>query len=550
MKLRRYIALLLTTLALFACGRTDVKSNVSLSGGVLAQTATNSVVRIASQGQSYCTGVLVAKDLVVTAAHCLTTEAASDLTVVFPLSVTDKNRSVSDFQKLREDSLLYFPNFDIAWIRLSASAPEPYKPALILGNSKDVTVGSAMTLVGTANDTPCSPGDADCKIVQLAIKLKSSWSSPHLVNLAVVDSSSASVLTGTCPGDSGGPGFLERNGQTLLYGIVAGKDPIFSGEGNNACGSPITVLTRVGEYQKWIEESSRTKLSIVEPAKVMTSIDFLNSTAADSSTHATWQEWFSKPLSRQSTWITVHKILEQVVLEYQNEIKSDQIPLIFQNGGQAWIDKLTSLRSLSLGFPDQAVAIDDLRPIEALKNLEGLTFLARSYKGLSTLALLSKLHDLTIIGRVLVKPEQGSLAWKDLASPSLLNLHLNQLSALQTNEINWTHMPKLQTLGVGSPTGKMPTSWIREERLPVLETLQIQEFSCDQVTWPKQAMPNLKALSLRSTLAPAQNELNCINWDLLPNLTVLSIQGYRLNLDEFTAHMPANLADQLRNLAH
>jgi hypothetical protein len=550
LKLRPSLALLFMMLMIVSCGPSADMSELDLSGGTAAQTAVDSVVRISSQGQSFCSGVLVASDLVVTAAHCVTSENNDDLSVTFPLSSSDQTRSVAEFQKLRSDSLLFFPNFDIAWLRLNTNAPAPYKPAAVLGNSADVAVGSAMTLVGVANETPCNPGDSNCRLVQLAIRLKSSWSSAHLVNLAVVDSSSQGSNIGTCPGDSGGPSFIDRNGTPVIYGIVAGKDPIFTGSVASSCGSPTTVLTRIGEYQAWIESTSNRKLTIIEPAKKMLSLDFLTGNSSDNTQQASWQDWFNKPQARQSAWTTVHKILEQVVLEFQGQIRDDEIPQLFQSGGQSWVEKLSTLKSLSLGFPDQTVAIEDLRPLEGLKNLSDLTFLARHYKGISTISLMNKLKSLSIIGRVVTRPEQGTLLWKELASPSVETIKLSQLAASQTQELNWSSFPKLKTLVFSSPTGKVPVSWIREEKLVSLQNLQLQELSCDLGQWPKQSMPGLMSLALRSAVSLGQGELSCINWSLLPNLTELSIQGYRLNLDEFTVGMPSALAEQLRSASH
>ncbi len=504
------------------------------------------MVRIAFQGLSYCTGVLVANDLVLTAAHCVSAANAADLSIVFPLGQGDKIRSVAAFQKLRPDSLLYFPNFDIAWLRLSAPAPLPYEAVPVLGNTNNLAVDSAMKLIGTSSDTPCHPQDQICRLVQVAVKLKRSWSSTHMINLAVVDSTEQGSNSGTCPGDSGGPAFVERNGQSLLFGIVAGKDPVFTNGAGNACGSPTSVLTRIGEYQQWIESTSHRRLAIVDPASNMLSLEFLTGKSPASKVYSNWQDWFEKPLAMDSSWTTVHKLLEQIVLEFQLQITSDQIPMIFQDGGQEWVDKVTELKSLALGFPYQSIPIADLRPLAALKNLKDLTFLARSYQGLPVLETLSKLKSLSIIGRAMPHAEEGTLAWRELASSSVETLRLSQLSSLQMNEIDWTRFPSLQTLSIASPLGKVPSSWLREEGLPVLQTLQIQELSCDQTDWPKTPLPNLKSLILRSTLSLPQDELNCIAWDLLPGLTSLSIQGYQINRDQFAKNLPPLLASQIK----
>lgn len=206
MKLRRLLSTILFFLASIACGSSHDRSRVFLSGGVASESPTPSVVRIAIHGKSFCTGVLASNDLVITAAHCLALDDPSAYTIVFPMAKgrAGQSRSALAMQKLRSNSLLYFPNFDIAWLRLSAPAPLPYQPATILGDSQSVTVGTEMKLLGTGNETPCNPNEIKCLIVQLSVRLNSIWSSPHLINLAVIESSNLDHNNGTCPGDSGG----------------------------------------------------------------------------------------------------------------------------------------------------------------------------------------------------------------------------------------------------------------------------------------------------------------------------------------------------------
>lgn len=538
--------MLITALTLFAaCGKPAL-SKLSIGGGEPNLSLSPSVVRIALKNQSICSGILVAKDLVLTAAHCLKAEDTGAYTVVFPEAANDKLRAITEFQKVREDSLAFFPNFDLAWIKLVGEAPEGYKPAAILGDSSAIAPQNALTLVGAANDTPCHPTDAVCRMVKLGVSLTSTWSSPHLINLAVVDSVRPTDNSGTCPGDSGGPAFIHYQGQDLVYGVVAGKDPIFTGGVATACGSPTSVLTRVGEYQDWIEETSDRTLTIIDPSANKLSVDFLSSTLSDEIPYTQWQDWFTKPKPNDSAWATVHKLLEQIVLEFKENIDPQEIPAIFQSGGTEWIDKITTLRSLTLGFPDQSVAIEDLRPLIALKNLSDLTFLARAYKGMNVLEVLPALHTLSIVGRVVPRQDQGLFTWNRLNVPSLETLRLSQIMPSQLITLDWAKLPKLKTLVVSAPLHKVGISWLKSEGLKKLETLQIQELSCDIASWPTVALPNLKSLSLRSTASLAESEIACLRWELMPNLSEISVQGYRLDTASFAAKLPKNLANQIK----
>ncbi len=542
------IFIALAFLAMTACGQGGGKawSRLDLTGGSTpSATLTSSVVRIAASQRSYCTGVLVANDLVLTAAHCLTGHDASELSVVFPLAnAGDQTRQAARIEQVHADSLAFFPNFDLGWILLSRPAPGVYKPAAILGDSAGVAVNTPMNLVGASNETACNPGDANCKLTQLSIALKSIWSSPHLINLAVIGSLVTNQTAGTCPGDSGGPSFVNRNGQDLLFGIVAGKDPIFTGGESTSCGSPTTVLTRIGEYQAWIESTSGRRLTIVEPAKHMLDIGFLLDTDPDTADHSDWLHWFTEPKSLQSSWVTVHKILEQLVLEFQGQLTADMIPGLFQSGGREWVERLTSLKSLTLGFPEQTIAITDLRPLAGLINLQDLTFLTHDYEGLDVIARLTKLRNLTIVGRNTGRTQDQSLDWGALRSDSVTTLKLNQLAVMAVTALDWGRFTALQSLQVSVPIGKVPSSWLQEDRAPALTTLAVQEFSCDGAVWPKAVLPQLQTLTLRTTSALTQTDLTCINWSLLPNLKTLSLQGYRLSAD-YVSHLPSSLASQV-----
>lgn len=538
-------AILITGIWIFAaCGRDPAQSELAIGGGVPLTSQATSLVRIALRNQSICTGVLVASDLVLTAAHCLRSDDSSLYTVIFPMNPSDKIRPVDEFQKVREDSLVFFPNFDLAWIRLKANAPSPYVPATLLGNTNQIKAEAGLTLVGTANETPCNPSDINCQLVKLSVRLVSSWSSPHLINLAVVDSIAGVSNSGTCPGDSGGPAFISHLGQDLLFGLVAGKDPIFTGGVSTSCGSPRSVLTRIGEYQDWIESTSGRRLKVIDPSPSMLDLEFLN--GSNDQNYQTWQDWFQKPLAGDSAWTTVHKILEQAVLEFQGRISAEQIPQLFQRGGQDWIDQLTTLRSLTLGFPEQSVALVDLRPLVGLTNLTDLTFLSRSYKGLDVLGRMPKLKSLSIVGRVVPQNEQGQFTWAQLSSPSLTTLRLSQITSSHVGNINWQNLPNLNSLIVASPLGKILSSFIHEDKLTRLTVMQIQEFSCDVSAWPRVPMPNMKSLIFRTTGSLTQTDLSCVKWELLPNLSELSIQGYKIDVPSFTQGMPEILAAQIR----
>lgn len=537
MRLSRTLKLWLAGLILMlaACGRgREIRdSELSLDGAlpVAEQADPQGVVRLESRGHGFCVGVLVASDLILTAAHCLDNNSYPDVSVRFPLASGGAQSMVpAETRRVRDDSLLYFPNFDIGWIRLPSNAPEPYKPVQILGNSKHLITDTPVELVGFATFQPCNV--AECGLVKLATTLVSSWSSSHLVSLAVVQSHEANPAGRTCPGDSGGPGFVSTAQGRALFGLVAGKDPIFAPDSRNSehtvCGSRSTTMTRVGDYQTWIEVTSGRRLSVVDPSPAPLSLEFLGVKSAPSTNAETWAEWFLEPNSTERSWESVHKLLEQIVLEFKDEIPAEEIPMIFANEeiAKGWLGRLTTLESLTMGFPAQATPIVDLRPYEVLTSLEELSFLARDYAGLRVLQKLPKLRKLTITGRVNNR-QQVRMLWNEIHSSSLAELTVQHFEMEKLRGLTIANFASLKSLNILTPLGSLWTSWLETQDLGTLESLQVHELTCNSETWPQAPLPSLKALTLRSTTGLMESDLACVKWDFLPNLEEFMIQGYR-----------------------
>ncbi|MBC7661467.1 MAG: hypothetical protein H7249_17360 [Chitinophagaceae bacterium] len=114
------------------------------------------------------------------------------------------------------------------------------------------------------------------------------------------------------------------------------------------------------------------------------------------------------------------------------------------------------------------------------------------------------------------------------------------------DKINWPRFPSLTTLFIMAPIGKIPSSSLDSDHISNLESLSVQEFVCDQGTWPTSPMPKLKSLNLRSTLSLNNQNASCIAWQNLPALKAINIQGYDLNIPEFKSHMPSALAVQVK----
>lgn len=208
------------------------------------------VMLIGSRG-NFCTGVAIARDLVLTAAHCV--QAGAEYKQV----EFDANR-----QPILKDvhSIVRHPQFnlkimlshrataDIALVKLKT--PLDATPARLIGSRPRVSVGERFAVYGYGLSVR---SEAKTSGTLRGVTLIATGQ-PGNLQLRLVDPATKGERDGlgACTGDSGGPVYADAGGTFAAYGVVSWST---GPNGEAGCGG-LTGVTPIELYRKWIVEQA------------------------------------------------------------------------------------------------------------------------------------------------------------------------------------------------------------------------------------------------------------------------------------------------------
>jgi hypothetical protein len=227
-----------------------------------ADGAGRSVVMILGSGGTACTATAIARDLLLTAAHCV--QPGADYKLV--ASAPGERPVLKDIARIERDPQFdlkrlfgHLATADVALIKLAEPLPTKIPPVPLGAEEEPVAVGDALVVAGygvTVRGDGRTGG-----IVRAATLVATGQPGSLQIRLFDPKTKGDSAGLGACAGDSGAPAFRDKDGRIVVIGVVSWSTGPKLGDG---CGG-LTGVTPLSRYRAWIVDTSRKLGSPLAP---------------------------------------------------------------------------------------------------------------------------------------------------------------------------------------------------------------------------------------------------------------------------------------------
>jgi secreted trypsin-like serine protease len=243
----------LAALALVLCAAPAAAMVGGAAPAADAKGGASAVLIVGSRGNS-CTGAALARDLVLTAAHCVAPGAEYKL-VEFDAARRPTLKDVREVVRHPQFSLAALSGHrataDVALLKLAAPLPARFVPARLSAQPAATQPGGGFLVAGFGVTVR---GDGKSGGTLRAARLAATGQ-PGGLQLRLVDPATRGERAGlgACTGDSGAPVFAEEGGALAIVGVVSWS----TGPGNAAGCGGLTGVTPLARYREWIVQTAR-----------------------------------------------------------------------------------------------------------------------------------------------------------------------------------------------------------------------------------------------------------------------------------------------------
>jgi secreted trypsin-like serine protease len=217
-------------------------------GSAPSENVARAIVTIIGSRGTFCSGAMIAQDIVLTAAHCVLPGA--DYKVIIPGEtpprLLDVKRTAAHPGFSVQAILAHRASADVALLQLNAALPASKAPAPLAGPLLPIEPGARLTIAGVGVATA---GDGKTggtiRAADLGVTGK-----PGTLQIRLADplTNNAREGLGACTGDSGAPAFAMQSGRAVIAGVVSWS----TGANNSAGCGGLTGVTPLVLYRDWI----------------------------------------------------------------------------------------------------------------------------------------------------------------------------------------------------------------------------------------------------------------------------------------------------------